>query len=87
MFFTVIDKARELLESNQPQPLGKVEWTAPEIEKINELTPGCITTTPVVYLLNISKNSFILNIRMRGKVVLVGVRAGGARVMVISLID
>jgi len=37
-----LPKATELLEANQP--LGKAEWTAPEIEKINELIPGAITT-------------------------------------------
>ena len=52
MFFTVMDKAMELLTSNQP--LGKAVWTASEIDKINELIPGCLTTKPMIYLVNIS---------------------------------
>jgi len=56
LFFSVMDKAMELLLSNQP--LGKATWTAPEIEKINELIPQCLTTKPIVYLVNISKKSY-----------------------------
>lgn len=52
MFFTVMDKAMELLQKNQP--LGKAVWTASEIEKINELIPQCLTTKPMIYLVNIS---------------------------------
>lgn len=57
LFFAVMDKVKELLEAGQP--LSKAEWTAPEIEKINELIPGCITTKPMIYLVNISKKSYI----------------------------
>jgi len=53
LFFTVMDKVQELLENNHP--IGKAEWTAPEIEKINELIPLCLTTKPMVYLINCSK--------------------------------
>jgi len=56
LFFTVMDKCIELLEANRP--LGKAEWTAPEVEKINELIPGCITTKPMIYLLNLTKKDF-----------------------------
>ena len=57
LFFTVMDKVEALLAANAP--VGKAEWTAPEIEKINELIPGCITTKPMIYLLNLSKASFV----------------------------
>ena len=53
LFFSVMDKVQALLESNQV--LSKAVWTAPEIEKINELIPQCITTKPMIYLVNISK--------------------------------
>ncbi|CAE8713793.1 unnamed protein product [Polarella glacialis] len=68
LFFSVMDKCTELLESNQP--LGKAEWTAAEVDKINELIPGCITLKPMVYLLNLTKkdyykggNKYCLNIK------------------------
>lgn len=57
LFFTVMDKVKELLENGHP--LGKADWTGPEIEKINELIPECITTKPMVYLVNISKKSYV----------------------------
>jgi obg-like ATPase 1 len=57
LFFTVMDKCQEMLEQSQPLAKG-CEWTAPEVEKINELIPGCITLKPMVYLVNISKKSF-----------------------------
>jgi len=56
MFFQVMDKCQELLENNQS--LSKHDWTAPEVEKINELIPGCITLKPMVFLVNVSKKSF-----------------------------
>lgn len=59
LFFSVMDKVQELLEDSHP--LRKAcEWTAPEVEKINELIPGCITLKPMVYLVNISKQSFVV---------------------------
>ena len=57
LFFSVMDKVKELLEDNKP--LGKQTWTNPEIEKINELIPECITTKPMVYLINISKSNYL----------------------------
>jgi len=57
LFFTVMDKVQEMLESNQPLAKG-CDWTAPEVEKINELIPGCITLKPMVYLVNCSQKSF-----------------------------
>ena len=57
LFFTTMDKARERLEASLP--LSKTEWTAPEVEKINELIPGCITTKPMVYLVNCSKKAYV----------------------------
>jgi obg-like ATPase 1 len=58
MFFTVMDKCQEMLENNQPLAKG-CEWTAPEVEKINELIPGCITLKPMVYLVNVSEKSYV----------------------------
>jgi obg-like ATPase 1 len=59
MFFTVMDKCQEMLENNQPLAKGH-DWTAPEVEKINELIPGCITLKPMVYLVNCSQKSFTM---------------------------
>jgi obg-like ATPase 1 len=59
LFFSVMDKVEEMLENSQPLRKG-CEWTAPEVEKINELIPGCITLKPMVYLVNISKKSFTM---------------------------
>lgn len=57
LFFAVMDKVQEMLENSQP--LRKCcEWTAPEVEKVNELIPGCITLKPMIYLVNVSKKSF-----------------------------
>jgi len=58
LFFTVMDKCQQMLEDNQPLAKG-CEWTAPEVEKINELIPGCITLKPMVYLVNVSQKSYI----------------------------
>jgi obg-like ATPase 1 len=57
VFFTVMDRVKELLESNNP--IGKADWTAEEIEKINEIIPLCITTKPMIYIVNIGKQDFI----------------------------
>eukprot|EP00899_Mesostigma_viride_P000770 jgi/Mesvir1/10694/Mv13784-RA.1 len=57
IFFSVMDRVQELLKGNHP--LGKAEWTAAEVEKINEVIPLCITTKPVVYIINISKADYI----------------------------
>mmetsp|Transcript_14261 Transcript_14261/g.16472 ORF Transcript_14261/g.16472 Transcript_14261/m.16472 type:complete len:412 (+) Transcript_14261:90-1325(+) len=59
LFFTVMDKVQTMLENNQPLAKG-CEWTAPEVDKINELIPGCITLKPTVYLVNCSEKSFII---------------------------
>lgn len=59
LFFAVLDKVQALLEQNQPLAKGCV-WTAPEVDKINELIPGCITLKPTVYLVNCSQKSFVL---------------------------
>lgn len=57
VFFSVMDKCEELLKTNHP--IGKAEWNAAEIEKINEILPAALTTKPVIYLLNISKKDYI----------------------------
>ena len=57
VFFSVMDKVVELLEDNKP--INKHVWTNPEIEKINELIPQCITTKPMVYLVNISRSDYV----------------------------
>lgn len=59
LFFTVMEKCQEMLENNQPLAKGH-EWTASEVEKINELIPGCITLKPMVYLVNVSQKSYTL---------------------------
>ena len=59
LFFTVFDKVTEMLENNKPLGKGHA-WTAPEVEKINELIPECITLKPMVYLVNVTKKSFTL---------------------------
>jgi obg-like ATPase 1 len=58
LFFAVMDKVQAMLENNQPLAKG-CEWTAPEVDKINELIPGCITLKPTVYLVNCSQKSFV----------------------------
>ena len=58
LFFSVMDKVQDMLENNQPLAKG-CEWTAPEVDKINELISGCITLKPMVYLVNCSEQSFV----------------------------
>ena len=57
LFFSVLDKVQEVLENNKP--IFAHEWSAVEIEKINELVPGCITTKPVMYVINLSKKDYL----------------------------
>ena len=56
VFFTVMDKVKEMLEGNVPLRSGN--WTIEEIAKINELIPQCITLKPIVYLVNLDTASF-----------------------------
>ena len=88
LFFTVMDKAMELLLSNQP--LGKATWTAPEIEKINELIPMCLTTKPIVYLVNISKKSYCGGGTKSGNTYMLAIKDwvkshGGGKVVPVSI--
>ncbi|RHY25713.1 hypothetical protein DYB32_008147 [Aphanomyces invadans] len=67
-----MDTVQELLEANK-SIASKSDWTAPEVEKINELIPGtcgrlrvcdfmvaaAITTKPIIYLVNLTKRDFI----------------------------
>ncbi|KAJ1445955.1 P-loop containing nucleoside triphosphate hydrolase protein [Pelagophyceae sp. CCMP2097] len=57
LFFTVMDRAEALLAENKP--LGRAIWNANEIEKINELIPECITTKPMIFLINMSRKAFV----------------------------
>lgn len=57
IWFETMDKVKELLEENQP--LGKVTWENAQIHIINDVIPGCITTKPMIYLVNISKKAYI----------------------------
>jgi obg-like ATPase 1 len=57
LFFALMDKVQDMLESSLPLAKG-CDWTPPEVEKINELIPGCITLKPMVYLVNVSQQSF-----------------------------
>lgn len=56
VFFTVMDKCRELLEANTP--LRSFDWNLEEIAKINELIPQAITLKPIVYLVNLDDKSY-----------------------------
>eukprot|EP00474_Spongospora_subterranea_P008573 CRZ09031.1 hypothetical protein [Spongospora subterranea] len=57
IFFTVMDKAEELLK--ETKGLAGHDWTLPEIEKLNELIPQAITLKPVVYLINLSQKDYV----------------------------
>jgi len=57
IFLSTMPKVKECLENNKI--LSKQNWTAYEVEKINEILPTLLTTKPVVYLLNMSKKSFL----------------------------
>lgn len=56
IFYTLMDKVKEMLETNVPLRSGN--WNIEEIAKINELIPQCITLKPIVYLVNLDTNSF-----------------------------
>ena len=56
VFFSVMDRVKEMLESNTPLRTGK--WNIEEVAKINELIPQCITLKPIVYLVNLDARSF-----------------------------
>jgi obg-like ATPase 1 len=57
VFFTVMDKVKEMLETNIPLRSGN--WSIEEVAKINELIPQCITLKPIVYLVNLDSKSFV----------------------------
>jgi len=56
VFFTVMDKVKDMLDKNIPLRSGT--WTIEEVAKINELVPQCITLKPIVYLVNLDSKSF-----------------------------
>jgi len=56
VFFTVMDRCKEMLESNTPLRSGN--WNLEEVAKINELIPQAITLKPIVYLVNLDEKSF-----------------------------
>lgn len=56
VFYTVMDKVKELLDANKP--LRAHPWNLEEVAKINELIPQCITLKPIVYLVNLDASSF-----------------------------
>jgi len=56
VFFTVMDKVKDMLDNNVPLRSGN--WTLEEVSKINELIPQCITLKPIVYLVNLDASSF-----------------------------
>ncbi|KAI9011287.1 P-loop containing nucleoside triphosphate hydrolase protein [Gaertneriomyces semiglobifer] len=56
IFNDTFDKMKEMLSNNVPIATG--EWTNGEVELINEKT-RLITTKPVIYLVNLSKNDYI----------------------------
>jgi obg-like ATPase 1 len=57
LHFQVMEKVTKMLESNKSLSGG--DWTPAEVEKINEILPGALTTKPVVYLVNLSKKDFV----------------------------
>lgn len=56
VFFTVMDKCKELLEACTPLRSG--DWNIEEVAKINEIIPQAITLKPIVYLVNLDEKSF-----------------------------
>lgn len=56
IFFTVMDRVKEMLDNNIPLRSGT--WNIEEIAKLNELIPQCITLKPIVYLVNVDMKSF-----------------------------
>ena len=56
VFYTVMDRVKEMLDANIPLRSGK--WNIEEVAKINELIPQCITLKPIVYLVNLDAKSF-----------------------------
>ena len=56
VFYTVMDRVKEMLETNVPLRSGN--WNIEEIAKINELIPQCITLKPIVYLVNLDAVSY-----------------------------
>lgn len=56
VFFTVMDKVKEMLENNIPLRTGN--WNIEEVAKINEIIPQAITLKPIVYLVNLDAKSF-----------------------------
>ena len=61
VFYTVMDRVKEMLDGNIPLRSGK--WNIEEVAKINELIPQCITLKPIVYLVNLDvtdKNFYVL---------------------------
>lgn len=56
VFFTVMDRVKEMLETNIPLRSGT--WNIEEVAKINEIIPQCITLKPMVYLVNLDAKSF-----------------------------
>ncbi len=56
VFYTVMDKVKELLDANTP--LRNANWNIEEVAKINELIPQAITLKPIVYLVNLDSKSF-----------------------------
>lgn len=57
LYYEVMEKVDTMLAANQM--LSNAEWTAPEVDKLNELIPLCITLKPVVYIVNLSKKDCV----------------------------
>ena len=57
VFYTVMDRVKEMLETNVPLRSGN--WNIEEVAKINEIIPQAITLKPIVYLVNLDAKSFI----------------------------
>lgn len=56
LFISTMDKVKTMLEAGQPVRNG--QWSTPEVELINDKLT-LITTKPVVYLVNLTKDDYI----------------------------
>jgi len=56
-FYTVMARARELLNAGMPVREGP--WDGPEVETIREKLPALITTKTVLYVANLSARDFV----------------------------
>jgi len=56
LFITTMDRVKEMLEANLAIRTGT--WNTPEVELIKDKVPNLLTTKPMIYLVNLSKEDF-----------------------------